>query len=522
MDDSSRRTSAEPAACAKARAPAAGIDGSPEFIRRRALRVPLVIAALCMTPWLPGCKGFGWKKTDNPVAMEPPQRKPIAGSVEQANKQPSAPVPHGPVQLDGSASGQDGVAVPNAPGIVGAPALAANPPSGGAGSAGARKRPGESGAVKTAESSGDDAAGSVVSADGRGETADLVQEEELPIDGWTAEATREARGKLKTPIEFEDNGTKVAEGEVAATVNGVPIFADDLLRQLPPDARAHLAQAQKLATPEQFRNMRQQYVKLLLKQQIEQEVVLQALKSKLKEQQIADFNKQLDQVFNTQFLPGVMKDLKVGTKEELELELQKKGSSIEAQRATFRNKEMVRQYVGTKAGVRDSIDRPDILAYYQEHRESYAIPAKVKWEQIQLKFAKHGGKEAARKKAEEISGRLKKGEKFADVAKECSDGPTASKGGQWAWMTHGNLADKEIDEALSERPVGKVGPPIETKDSLHIIRVLGRTEADYQPFEEVQEDIKGRLKNEISQKRVAELIQKLRDNATIEDFTDQL
>ncbi len=227
-------------------------------------------------------------------------------------------------------------------------------------------------------------------------------------------------------------------------------------------------------------------------------------------------------MFDTEYLPTVMKKEGVTTPGELELILQKNGSSIESVRTVFRNRELARQFLQTKSVVHDGFDRPDILKYYQDHRKDYAIPAKAKWEQIQIKFAKQkGGKPAAKKKLDEVLERLEAGDVFAVVARKYSDGPTASKGGLWGFMTRGSYKVPEIDKAIFEQPVGEIGAPIETKTSFDIIRVIDRTEAGYKLFETVYDDIKNQLKAAASQRRMAELVKGLHENATIETFDDE-
>src|SRR5262249_21597735 len=182
---------------------------------------------------------------------------------------------------------------------------------------------------------------------------------------WTVETASEESGTVQTPIEFEDNGKKVAEGEIAARVNGAPIFSDDLIKQL--HAQDYVEQMRKAMPPEQFRAHRRALIKKFLEPQIDQEVLLQELKKKHKDEQIASMSKQIDQVFEREFLPTEIKNAKLHTRGELELQLQKQGSSIEALRASFRNRELARVSIGNKATVRDGFDRPDVLAYYKEH-----------------------------------------------------------------------------------------------------------------------------------------------------------
>ncbi len=337
----------------------------------------------------------------------------------------------------------------------------------------------------------------------------------------------EATADVVTPIEIEGDGTAFVKGQLAATVNGVPIFCDDVLRGIPDEIARNLAHLERAAVegkvnPEEYRKYRRQVVEHYMKDHIQQELLLQALKLRLKPEQMNGLIKQLDKVFDNEDLPLALKKAGVNTATELEQKLQAQGSSIESLRAASRNRQLAQQYLGKEAALNLGYDRPDIRKYYEENKESYAITAKVKWEQIQLRFNKHGGKEGALKKAEEIRKQLDAGEVFAVLASKCSNGPTASNGGLWSWTVQGSIKAKEIDQALFELPIGEISDPIETQTSVEIVRVLDRTEAGYERFEDVQEDIKNHLKMTLFQERVNALMKDLKEKANIEDFTDKL
>lgn len=492
--------------------------------RRRMLGL---IAALSAALLPGGCKGFGQNKDS--TASDPPRRKPNA--ITASGQSPAG----GPVRLDGSAANDSGAA-PNAPGIQGAvlagPATTGGAPglAQGALGVGTGARGGSSAQSPPEE---EDDEGPVLPTSGFAvdpRDTEVVQAEDLrpaeeeigpdERDSWTLDAGQEATGTIKRRIEFEDNGTKVIEGEVAAMVNGVPILSDDIIRTT--HAEKHLAQNQKLMPPDVFREFRRRFIEKYLDHQIDQELLLHELKKKHKEEQIASMYKQIEHVFEKEFLPGEIKNAKVNTRGELDLLLQQQGSSIEALRANFRNRELARHVLGSKTQVREGFDRPDVLKYYKEHLDEFTVPGKVKWDQIQIRFSKRSDRAAAQKKAEDIMARLKSGEEFGKVARECSNGANASKGGRWGWTTQGSLADKEIDEALFQREVGEIGPPIEAAKSISIIRVVDRQDSRVQTFEEVQEDIKIRLKDSLQQKRISEYQSELRKNATIVKFTDRM
>ena len=471
------------------------------------------IAAALLLLVLSGCQfleKLAGKTHEDPVVPPPPDRKLVADTKAQAAKPPSPPV-----KLDGSAAGNESAVAPDAPGVS-ASQVAGGPSSDGSKPKSATRTVGAD-APRNPGGLNDDEP--TVPAELEGSASPHKIEQVGGIEGPGDEVI--------TPIEAEGAGAKFDKGFVAAQVNGVPIFAEDVLRALPDEVLKQIRQIEKAvaakeAPPEVLKKFRRQVIEHFLQQHIQQELLLQALKTKVKPEHLNGIIKQLDAKFDSEDLPKLLKDKGYASAVELELELQKQGSSVEMVRASYRNKQLAQQYLGSKAMVHDGFDRPDILQYYQDHLDNYAYKAKAKWEQIQVRFSANGGRDGARKKAADIVKRLNQGDVFAVVAKECSDGSTKSKGGLWGWTTQGSLKSKEIEAALFEQPIGEIGQPIETRDTIEIIRVLDRTGAGHQKFEEVQEDIKNHLKQERFQKSINELINELTEHANIEKFTDKL
>jgi parvulin-like peptidyl-prolyl isomerase len=495
-----------------------------------------LIAVALVAALMSGCEQLGLGKSkSNPVVPAPPLRKVPTDSQTKGSEAGASRA----VKLDGSASGSESAAAPNAPGIAASQTLAAAVAQGNAAASPSSPPmidPALAGDSEEAATDADDEPGesaNVGQASGPRQAAKPGKVMQVADRGKAgspqSETVAETGNDVIQPIETEGAGTKLQSPDVAATVNGIPIFFEDVMRGFPEAftqqyALAEKAMAEGKLSPPEIEGLRgaRKTVKMALQQHVDQELLLQALKAKLKKEQLDGFKKQLDHHFDTEYLPAEMKRLGVTTPGELELILQKNGSSIESVRAIFRNRELAREYQRSKSVVHDGFDRPDILKYYHDHREDYAIPAQAKWEQIQIKFAKQrGGKSAAKKKLDEVLERLEAGDVFAVVAKKYSDGPTASKGGLWGFTTRGSYKAPEIDKAIFEQPVGEIGPPIETKASFDIIRVIDRTDAGYKLFETVYDDIKNHLKAAASQRRMAELVKELHENATIETFDDE-
>ncbi len=497
------------------------------------------LCAILLVLSLTGCEALeklGHTKAANPVLPDAPDRKPVANSNDAAKKPADAPV-----RLDGTAVPDGPQVIPNAPGFDNSP-LVANPSAPGVRSPGGDGANGD-GATAGGDLGAGDAAGGmplIGKEDGSPITAGRTTpgakrstkegvvhgDYQKTDDKTTLDAANDPGTDVISPIEFEGAGTKFQKGELAALVNGAPIFSEDILRELPEQLAQQLAQAEKAAAegkakPEDVRRFRTMLIARGLQPLIERELMLQEVKKKLKPEQLAGLTKHLDAAFNSEGLPAAMKKAGVATEQELDAKLKQEGSSIEMLRTSFRNKQVAQQYLAMKGLVANNIDRPDIRKYYEEHKADYFIAAKAKWEQIQFKDEKNGGIEGSRKKAEEILERLDGGDIFAVVAKECSNGSTASQGGLWPWTTKGSIKSKEIDKALFEQTVGEISFPIETETSIEIIRVIDRNDGGYRPFHEVEEEIKGHLKNVLFQRRVAELIKELNAKATIEKFKDK-
>jgi parvulin-like peptidyl-prolyl isomerase len=492
------------------------------------------MAAAMLLLALAGCRqleklqelGLGKSKVD-PLVPAPPLRKSVA---DQAN----AAKPAGaPVKLDGSAQTEGSRALPNAPTIGGGSgtealsAIGNSSRDGGAPAGAGAAETGDNAGAGTAATAGPDDLGWDETERPAGPNQIVQTRGQRDEDDGNAQAAENPGADVIPQIEIEGTGAQLKRGQVAAMVNGVPIFAEDVLRTMPLEIQKALEQNEQaaaagLAPAEKVRQYRQQMIEQFLQQHIQQELLLQALKAKFKAEVLTGFQKQLDAQFDAEVLPKLLKDKGYASAVELERELEKQGSSIEILRSMNRNRQLAQQYMGMQMKAHDAIDVPEIREYYQKHREDYAIVAKAKWEEIQLQFSRHGGKEKTRKLAEEILTRLDDGDVFAVVAKECSDGPTKSSGGLWRWTTQGSIKSKEIDKALFEQPVGKIGVPIETADGIEIIRVIDRSDAGYERFEDVQDDIRNHLKTAQFQRRVNELLKELTENATIEKFTDRL
>ena len=146
----------------------------------------------------------------------------------------------------------------------------------------------------------------------------------------------------------------------------------------------------------------------------------------------------------------------------------------------------------------------------------------MKWRQIVLAEAEHGGTKRSEQFAAGLVRDLRAGKReFAATAKKYSAGPTAQQGGDWDWTAAGSVSWETIDEALFTLEPGDISDPIQTTAGWQIVEVIERTEAGRVPFDEVHDDIANQLQQVRFKEGVNSLIDKLVSSAEIEYLLEE-
>ena len=127
-------------------------------------------------------------------------------------------------------------------------------------------------------------------------------------------------------------------------------------------------------------------------------------------------------------------------------------------------------------------------------------------------------KEEARKKAQDLLERVRKGEDFAKLASENSDDPgSKDKGGEYDFFGHGKMVP-EFDQAAFALKPGEISNLVETQYGFHIIKLEERrSAAEPSADQKVRQQIIDKLKQEKLEARINEIAEKS-DVVVPEDF----
>lgn len=325
-------------------------------------------------------------------------------------------------------------------------------------------------------------------------------------------------GNVEQASLSQDSRLSLSGSQTVAIVNGSPILASEILEPY----GAQLTVAKEKLPPEKYEEARLMLIKKDLDRHIERKMLADGLKNMLKKEQIDMLNSFINQAFEKE-VARMMTEAGVNTRLELDEELRKQHTTLANLKTNFANQRMAMEFLGTKIESDIEPGRPELLAYYNEHHEDYYIPPRVKWQQIAVDFNKHGGREGAQKRLDEIIAKMQptRGANFTEVATELSDGPTAANGGRWEWTKKGSVADNRIDQALFELPEGMPSQVFESPDSFSIVLVNQRDGGIYRPFDEVQDEIKEAMQKDRKKLAAKEFIADMLAKAEITTIFDE-
>jgi peptidyl-prolyl cis-trans isomerase D len=147
-----------------------------------------------------------------------------------------------------------------------------------------------------------------------------------------------------------------------------------------------------------------------------------------------------------------------------------------------------------------TVAEEDIRDYYESNPEKFKNPKTVHARHILIKVdqnAKPEEVESARQRAEDVLEMAKEGRDFAALARQYSEGPTKTKGGDLGTFRREAMVKPFADKAFS-MAAAEISDPVRTRFGWHIIKVEKNNPAKTRTLDEAREEIQKTLKAERS------------------------
>jgi peptidyl-prolyl cis-trans isomerase SurA len=204
--------------------------------------------------------------------------------------------------------------------------------------------------------------------------------------------------------------------------------------------------------------------------------------------------------------------------EEFKAALAKQGLTEKDLKEKIKDQILRFKLISREIGSKIIISPDRVKEYYEKNKSEFQRVEGVRLAHIILRTgADTSPEELAQKKqlAQEILDRLKKGEKFTDLARSYSQDATAAQGGELGLFKMEEI-DPSLSEVISRLKPGEVSPVIVSPQGLQIVQLISRNEAK----EFTLEEVKGRIQEQLFQKEVDQRfslwLQQLKDRSYIQ------
>ena len=212
-------------------------------------------------------------------------------------------------------------------------------------------------------------------------------------------------------------------------------------------------------------------------------------------------------------LDGIRKRNNLATLEDLETEVEKSGQNYEDFKDQIRRNLLMREVMEREVGSRIQMSHEDARKFYEAHKKEFESPGMVHLGQILISTEKRKPEEAE-KRANDAFAELKAGQRFSEIAKKYSDGPSAEQGGDVGFMKEATLAP-DIAAVLAKLDLNEFSNPIQTRYGYIILKVLERYSPGIPKFEEVEQRVNEVLYDQRMQPDLREYLKRLRKESYI-------
>jgi peptidyl-prolyl cis-trans isomerase SurA len=226
-------------------------------------------------------------------------------------------------------------------------------------------------------------------------------------------------------------------------------------------------------------------------------------------------------------LDEMRKSMNLPSLEALEQVAQQQGVSFEDYKQNMKNQIITQQVIQHEVGPKISITPEDVKKFYESHQKELDRQEAVRLSEILIPTVAKPAKEgdtpiedatsiaAAQQKADAAVAALAKGEKFEDVAKKYSEGPTVAQGGDLGTFERGKLA-KQLEDRVFTMKQNETTEPIRTKQGFVILKVTEHQAPGVPPLKDVEQEIQNAIYYQKLQPALREYLTKLREDAFID------
>jgi peptidyl-prolyl cis-trans isomerase SurA len=299
--------------------------------------------------------------------------------------------------------------------------------------------------------------------------------------------------------------------EIVAKCNGDIVTRGDLDR-----ARRELIESLRAngIVGEELEKQLAQREKNLLRDRIDQLILTQKAK---------DLNINVDTDVSKQ-MAAIQSDSKIADPEKFQEYIKEQsGMSYEDFKQEMKNRFLTQHVIREEVTEKMSVKHEDLEKYYNEHKTEFVRDEAITLQEILISTEGKdaAGVAAAEKKAKDLVSKARRGERFAEMARDNSDSVTAKSMGELPPYKKGQMS-ASLEDAVWNQPKGYITDPIKTPNGFLILRVEDHQKSGQAELADVENQITEKLLNPRMDAAVRDYLTKLRKDAFLEIKADYI
>jgi peptidyl-prolyl cis-trans isomerase SurA len=254
--------------------------------------------------------------------------------------------------------------------------------------------------------------------------------------------------------------------------------------------------------------------KNLLRDRIDQLILAQKAK---------DLNINVDTDVSKQ-LASIQSDSKIPDPEKFQSYIKEQsGMPYEDFKQEMKTRALTQHVIREEVTEKMSVKHEDIEKYYNEHKTEFVREERIFLQEILLSTEGKdaAGVAAAEKKAKDLVARARKGERFAEMARDNSDSVSAKGMGELPPYKK-DVLSKNLEDLVWSQPKGYITDPVRTPNGFLILRVEDHQKAGQAELAEVESQINEKLLAPRLDAAVRDYLTKLRKDAFLEIKADYI
>ncbi len=200
--------------------------------------------------------------------------------------------------------------------------------------------------------------------------------------------------------------------------------------------------------------------------------------------------------------------------EQFRAALESSGMTLDDLADQMRRNLLIRAVMGREVQQKIELEEEDLRRYYRDNPDEFSRPRRLQVREVVVPEEAADSAEEREALAEEVRRALLAGEEGAESLEELSRDGGITSMLELGWVERGDL-EAALERGIWDLEPGAVSEPISARGGLHLVEVVAEEPARLEPFAEVQEQIRNKLRADRYNEELANFLAELEETSYV-------